>query len=116
MNLETSIALIMGRRWLTILLSLLVILALAAGAQYLVSVDVDVRNHFKKNDPHIVALDQLEDTYAISDTVLIAVAPQSGTIFTRETLVAIEELTEQLWRTPMSPASIRLQTIPIAKA
>ena len=55
---------------------------------------------FQKNDPHIVALDQLEDTYAISDTVLIAVAPQSGTIFTRETLVAIEELTEQLWRTP----------------
>ena len=66
----------------------------------MVSVDVDVRNHFKKNDPHIVALDQLEGTYAISDTALVAVAPQSGTIFTRETLVAIEELTEQLWRTP----------------
>ena len=74
--------------------------ALAAGAQYLVPVDVDVRNYFKKNDRRIVALDQLEDTYAISDTALIAVAPQSGTIFTRETLVAIEELTEQLWRTP----------------
>ena len=90
----------MGRRWLTILLSLLVILAFAAGAQNLVSVDVDVRNHFEKDDPHIVALDQLEDTYAISDTVLIAVAPQSGTIFTPETLVAIDELTEELWRTP----------------
>ena len=90
----------MGRRWLTILLSLLVILAFAAGAQNLVSVDVDVRNHFEKDDPHIVALDQLEDTYAISDTVLIAVAPQSGAIFTPETLVAIDELTEELWRTP----------------
>ena len=90
----------MGRRWLTILLSLLVMLALAAGARYLVEVDVDVRNHFGNDDPHIVALERLEDTYSLSDTALVAVAPQNGTIFTRETLVAIEELTEQLWRTP----------------
>lgn len=100
MNLESCIALIMGRRWLTILLSLLVMLALAAGAQHIVSVDVDVRNHFSKDDPQIIALDHLEDTYALSDTVLVAVAPQDGTIFTRGTLIAIEELTEQLWRTP----------------
>ena len=100
MNLETCIAHVMRRRWLTILLSLLLILAFAAGAEHIVSVDVDVRNHFNKDDPHIVALDQLEETYAISDTALVAVAPQDGTIFTREALVAVEELTEQLWRTP----------------
>ena len=75
-------------------------LALAAGAQFIVQVDVDFRNHFSEDDPRLVALDQLEDTYAISDTALVAVAPKNGTIFTRETLIAIEELTEQLWRTP----------------
>ena len=100
MNLQTCIALVMGRRWLTILLSLLAILAFAAGAEHIVSVDVDVRNHFKKDDPHIVALDHLEETYAISDTALVAVAPQDGTIFTPEALVAVEELTEQLWLVP----------------
>ena len=100
MNLESCIALVMGRRWLTILLSLLVMLAFAAGARYIVPVDVDVRNHFGKDNPHIIALEQLEDTYSISDTVLVAVAPRKGTVFTRETLVAIEELTERLWRTP----------------
>ena len=100
MNLEACIARIMGRRWLTILLSLLVILALMAGAQYIVNVDVDFRNHFSKDDPNLVALEEMEETYAFSDTVLLAVAPQSGTIFTRETLVALEEMTEQLWRTP----------------
>ena len=100
MDLERCIDLVMRRRWLTILLSLLVMLALAAGAEHLVSVDVDVRNHFKKDDPHIVALDNLEDTYAISDSVLVAVAPKAGTIFNRDTLVAVEELTEQLWLTP----------------
>ena len=63
-------------------------------------VDVDVRNHFSKDDPHIVALEQLEETYALSDVALVAVAPKGGTVFSRETLVAIEELTEQLWRTP----------------
>ena len=100
MNLEACIAHIMGRRWLTILLSLLVILALVAGAQHIVNVDVDFRNHFSKDDPNLVALEEMEETYAFSDTVLLAVAPQSGTIFTRETLVALEEMTEQLWRTP----------------
>ena len=100
MNLETCIAHIMGRRWLTILLSAVVVLALTAGAVYIVQVDVDFRNHFGKHDPRLVALEQLEDTYSISDTALVAVAPQKGTIFTREALVAIEEMTEQLWRTP----------------
>lgn len=100
MNLESCISLAMGRRWLTILLSLLVMLVLAAGARHIVVVDVDVRNHFSNDDPHIIALEQLEDTYSLSDAALVAVAPRNGTIFTREALVAIEELTEQLWRTP----------------
>ena len=100
MSLESCIALVTGRRWLTILLSLLVMLALAAGLRHLVEVDVDVRNHFSADDPHIVALEQLEDTYALSDAALVAMAPKEGTIFTREALVALEELTEQLWQTP----------------
>ena len=100
MNLDSCIALIMGRRWLTVLLSLLLMLVLATGAMFIVNVDVDVRNHFSKNDPHIVALEQLEDTYALSDAAFVTVAPRNGTVFTREALVAIEDLTEQLWHTP----------------
>lgn len=100
MTIDSGIALLMKRRWLTALLASLVMLALASGLGYLVPVDVDVRNHFGKDDPHIVALDELEDTYALTDIALVAVAPRNGTIFTQETLSAIEELTEQLWRTP----------------
>ena len=100
MSLESCIALVTGRRWLTILLSVLVMLVLAAGLRYLVEVDVDVRNHFSADDPHIAALERLEDTYALSDTALVAMAPKEGTIFTREALVALEELTEHLWQTP----------------
>ena len=100
MNLASCIAFVMNRQWLTILLSLLVMLALAAGAQRIVAVDVDVRNHFGRHDPYIIALEQLEETYSLSDAALVGVAPQSGTVFGRDELVAIEELTEQLWRTP----------------
>ena len=100
MNIEACTALVVGRRWLTVLLSVLVILALAAGARNIIVVDVDVRNHFGHDDPHIIALEQLENTYALSDSALVAAAPKTGTIFTREALVAIEELTERLWHTP----------------
>ena len=82
------------------LVTALVFLPIAAGVVRLVEVDVDFRNHFSKDDPRLVALEQLEETYALSDSVLVAMAPKDGTIFTREALVAIEEMTEQLWQTP----------------
>ncbi len=99
-HVESFIATIVARPRLTILLSLLVVIALAAGSTRLTTVEVEFRNHFSESDPHIVALDQLEERYALSDVVLVAVAPREGTVFTRETLVAVEELTEQLWRAP----------------
>ncbi len=91
---------IVTRHWATILVSFLVVLALAAGATRLTVVDVDFRNHFDEADPHLIALEQLEETYALSDVALVGVAPDDGTIFTQQTLVAIEELTKQLWHTP----------------
>ncbi len=100
MNLETIMALLMSRRWLTVSLSVLVMLALGAGATRVIEVDVDVRNHFGRDDPHIVALDRLEETYALSDAALVVAAPNEGTIFTREALAAIDELTDRLWQTP----------------
>ncbi len=100
MNPSSFTALVMARRWQAILLSLALTAALAVGAQYIVPVDVDFRNHFNKNDPHLIALEDLEDTYAISDTVLVGVAPKSGTVFTSEALSAVETLTKRLWQTP----------------
>ena len=100
MKLASFLPLVVGRRWLTMLLSMLLMLCLAAGTARIVEVDVDFRNHFNKDDPHLVDLERLEATYAISDAALVAVAPRTGTIFTREVLVAIEDLTEDLWQTP----------------
>ena len=59
-----------------------------------------IRNHFNENDPRLVELEQFEDTYAVSDSVLVVVAPSGGTVFTRDAMLAVETLTEALWHTP----------------
>ena len=92
--------LVVDRYFWTMAASFVVIAVLAAGAQHLVTVKVGIRNHFSENDPLLVQLEQFEETYAVSDSVLVIVAPSDGTVFTREALVAIDQLTEVLWRTP----------------
>ena len=74
--------------------------ALAAGMQHLITVDVGIRNHFNKDDSQLVNLEQFEETYAVSDSVLVVVAPSGGTVFAREAMLAVEKLTDALWRTP----------------
>ena len=94
--------LVVGRYFWTTAVTFAVIAALAAGAQHLITVNVGVRNHFNEDDPHLVKLEKFEETYAVSDSVLVIVAPPGDTVFTRETLVAVDQLTEALWRTPYS--------------
>ncbi len=94
------IDLAVGRPWLTLVTSVAVIAAIAAGIVHLVTVDVGIRNHFNQNDPHLIELEKFEDTYAVSDSVLVVVAPPHDTIFSLESLVAIEQLTEALWQAP----------------
>ena len=77
-----------------------VVVALAVGMQHLITVDVGIRNHFNEDDPHLLELEQFEETYAVSDSVLVVVAPAGDTIFTRKALLAVEKLTDALWQTP----------------
>ena len=78
------------------------IAALAAGAVHLITVQVGIRNHFNENDPHLVKLEEFEETYSVSDSVLVVLAPPNDTVFTRDALAAIDRLTETLWQTPYS--------------
>ncbi len=100
MNFSEYFHLVIRYRWLTIILSLLIVAVLSTGTLHIVTVDVDFRNHFNKDDPHLVELEAMEDLFALSDSALVIVAPSTETIFTREALVEIEQLTEQLWQTP----------------
>jgi predicted RND superfamily exporter protein len=101
MRLDRYIDLVLRRRWLVVGVALAIILILASGAPG-ITVTNDYRNLFSEDNPQLQAFDALGNTYASSNTALIAVAPRDGSVFTREVLGAIEELTEAAWRTPHS--------------
>ncbi|MDE0310137.1 MAG: MMPL family transporter [Acidiferrobacterales bacterium] len=98
MNLKSCIVRILDHKWLTTIASLVVFSLLCTGMPRLIAVDADFRNHFSKDDARLLALDELEDTYAVSDSVLITVTPDSDSIFDSQTLSAIEDFTDELWQ------------------
>ena len=99
--LERYTATILRRRWLTVLLASLAMLAMAAGARF-ITVTNDYRILFGEDNPQLLAFDALENTYSVSNQALIAVTPREGKVFTREALGAVAELTEAGWRAPYS--------------
>ncbi len=98
---DRYLAFILRCRWQVLALATLIMLALAAGVPGL-TVSSSYRVLFGKDNPHLLAFDNLQDTYSASRSALIAIAPREGSVFTRETLAAIEELTEAAWQTPHS--------------
>ena len=101
MPVDRYVAVVLHRRWLVVVLATLLMLAMTAGARF-IGITNDYRSLFDEDNPQLLALDALEDTYTVSNAALIAVAPRDGLVFTRETLGAIEELTEAAWKTPYS--------------
>ena len=104
--LERFTATVIRRRWLVAALATILMLAATAGARF-IGVTNDYRSLFDADNPQLLALDALEDTYTVSNAALIAVAAGDGaagdaSIFTREALGAIEELTEAAWQVPFS--------------
>ena len=101
LRLDTYIAAILRRRWLVVALATLVMLATTAGVRF-ITVTNDYRVLFSADNPQLAAFNALENTYSASNTALIAIAPREGSVFTREALGAVEELTEAAWRAPYS--------------
>ena len=100
-QLDRYIDVVLRRRWLIVAIVGLVMLAVSAGAAF-IRVSNDYRIMFREDDPQLATLDALETTYSESRAVLIALAPHEGSIFTRESLAALEELTETAWQVPYS--------------
>ena len=100
-QLDHYLDVVMRRRWLVVAVAGLVMLTVSAGAVF-IGISNDYRIMFNEDDPQLATLDQLERTYSESRAVLIALAPNDGSIFTREGLGALEEMTETAWRAPHS--------------
>ena len=100
-RLDRYAAAILNRRWLVAVLATLLMLVLTGGACF-IGVTNDYRSMFADDNPQLAAFDALEDTYSASNAALIAVAPRGGSVFTREALGAIEDLTDAAWLAPLS--------------
>jgi len=99
--LDRYIEIILRRRWVVIALATLIMLAVTGGVRF-VGVTNDYRSLFDEGNPQLAAFDALEATYTETNTALVAIAPLEGSVFTREALGAVEELTEAAWRAPYS--------------
>ncbi len=101
MKLDRYINVILRHRWLVISLTSAFMLAMAAGGRY-ITVSNEHRVMFGEGNPQLAAFDALEDTYAASNTALVAIAPREGSVFTRDALGVVEGLTDAAWLAPFS--------------
>ncbi len=92
---------VVKRRWWIIIATIVTVIISASGIRFL-AFNNDSRVFFSKENPQLKALDAIENTYSKSDNVLFVVAPKDGKVFTRQTLAAVEELTEASWEMPYS--------------
>ncbi|RKN79665.1 efflux RND transporter permease subunit [Ulvibacterium marinum] len=87
-------------KWPVFLLTIL--LALGLASQGKMEFDGDYHVFFSESNPELEAFDALQEKYTKDDNIVIVLAPDNGEVFTRENLVAIEELTASAWNTPYS--------------
>jgi len=88
-------------RWMLFLGALAAVFLAASGASHL-GFSNDYRIFFSKENPQLLAFENLQNTYTKSDNVLFAITPADGDVFTPKTLEAIRWLTEAAWQIPYS--------------
>ena len=88
-------------RYLVTLLILVLLAWVGSGVRFL-EFAPDDRVFFSPDNPQLVALETLENTYTKGNDVLFVLAPKDGRIFTVEVLAAVEKLTRAAWQIPYS--------------
>ena len=88
-------------RWPALIVSLLAVVAAAAGGRNL-TFSSDYREFFGETNPQLEAYEALQNIYTKNDNILIVVAPDDGEVFTARTLAAVEELVDAAWQIPFT--------------
>jgi uncharacterized protein len=102
MNFPVALGDLIGRRYrLVVLLSLLAVLALVAGAARL-TFNADFRAYFSDDNPQLIAFEALEDDFNKRDTLVMLIEVQEGTVFSAPVLALVRDLTELGWTLPFS--------------
>lgn len=90
---------VVSHPWLTLLISLVLVGAMAAGGKNL-KFSTDYRVYFGQDNPQLLAFDELQNVYARTDNIILMVVPKSGTVFEPRVLEAIREMTRESWTLP----------------
>ncbi len=92
---------ILRHKYATVLLFLLFIAFTSNGIQRLEFIS-DIRVFFSEDNPELKNLDAFERAFAKKEGLLLIVVPKDKEIFSRNTLSAIDELTNAAWELPTS--------------
>ena len=92
---------IIRQRWWLIVLTALIASVTASG-MWFITIDSDLRVFFAEQDPRLLELEALENTYTKHESIIFIIAPEQGEVFTGQTLQAVKELTEASWQMPFS--------------
>ncbi|MCG8670146.1 MAG: MMPL family transporter [Pseudomonadales bacterium] len=86
-------------KWFVLLTTLIMIAAMGMGGKNL-EFSSNYRAFFSEGNPQLAAFDLLQTTYTKTDNVFVVLAPESGDAFDRNTLEAVQFLTEKAWLLP----------------
>ena len=88
-------------RYLSIGLVLIVVCILATGLTKL-TFNPDLETYFPEGHPAVLRYNEIDDMFVPTDNLIIAVHSKEKTLFNKESLKVIEELTQKSWTIPYS--------------
>ncbi len=92
---------VLAARWLVILATLIVVAA-ASGGIALFEFSANYRIFFDDDNPQLLALEKLENTYGKNENIVFLVVPEDGDATSEKALSAAVWLTKTAWNTPYS--------------
>lgn len=98
---------ILAHRWSVIIFSIILFALCSMGLQHLTT-DSDLRVFFSKDNPQLLQLEKVEQTYIKNENILFVISPKDKQVFTPKVLKIVQEMTVALW---LTPASSRVDSI-----
>ncbi len=86
-------------RWFVLVGTIAIAMGIGSGAANL-KFDGDYHAYFSESNPQLEAFDNLQEKYTKDESVIISLSPSDNNIFTKDNLMAIEQMTAEAWKIP----------------